>query len=212
MRIYDVSVTLRERMAIYPGDEGFSLKAVSTISQGASANVSLLRMGTHTGTHVDAPHHMLEGAETIERVPPAAFVGPVEVIEVAGSDSIRPEHLRGYDWQSIERVLFKTDNGAKLDAYDGFFEDFVYLSGEAAQFLARQGLALLGVDYLSVDRFHSGTHAAHLALLRAGVVIIEGLNLSDVPPGRYEIFCGPLKLAGGDGAPARVFLLDRRES
>ena len=179
------------------------------MSRGARSNYSFFRMGAHTGTHVDAPRHMIDGAAAVDQLDPSALVGPAEVIELHVVGAILPEHLQDHDWASTERVLLRTSNSGKLSGRESFTEDFVYLSGEAAEFLVRQELKAVGVDYLSVDRFHSDTHPAHMALMRAGIVIIEGLDLSGVPAGRYEMFCGPLKVAGAEGAPARVFLVDR---
>ena len=208
MRIYDVSVTLREGMVVYPGDPAFAHRFVERISEGASCNLSAISLGCHTGTHVDAPLHMIDGAGSMDKIPPQALVGPAEVIAVPGADAVRTDHLEPYDWQRIQRVLLKTDNADKLETGDRFDEGFVYVSGEAAEFLAARDVKLVGVDYLSIDGRGAG-HRAHLALLEAGIVIIEGLNLSGVGPGRYEMVCAPMKIAGAEGAPARVFLMDR---
>lgn len=208
MRIYDVSVTLREGMPIYPGDEGYRRELVSSIEQGDSANNSVLRLGAHTGTHLDAPWHMGAGEQTVDQIPPSVLIGPAQVVQIHHPQRIEPAELKQHNWGGVERALLKTANSGKLRGELPFDPQFIYLTGEGAEFLAGLGLALLGVDYLSVDRLHSATHPAHLALMEAGTVILEGLDLADVPPGGYDLLCAPLKVGGGDGAPARVFLLE----
>lgn len=208
MKVYDCTVTLREGMPIYPGDEGYRREMASSIAAGDSSNNSLLHIGAHTGTHVDALHHMIDGAPTVEMIPLESLVGRARVVQVDNPRVIGADELANHDWEGVERVLFRTVNSGKLEELDEFVEDFVHLDGPSAKFLAELGvLRLVGVDYLSVDRLHSGTHPAHEALMGAGVTIIEGLDLSEVPPGDYMLFCGPMKIEGGDGAPARVFLI-----
>jgi len=206
MTIYDVTVSLRAGMPVYPGDLPFRRVVTSRISEGGSSNMSTLEMGTHIGTHVDAQNHMVDGTATVEALPGELLIGPARVVSIEDPRVITVEELRRHDWSGVERVLFQTANADKLETMDRFIEDFVYLDGPAAKFLAAQDVRLVGVDYLSVDFLHSGTHPAHQALMSAGIVIIEGLKLHGVPPGDYELFCGPLKVQGGDGAPARVFL------
>jgi arylformamidase len=206
MGIYDVTVTLRDGMPIYPGNEGFHKVIVSKIADGGSSNLSVLRMGAHSGTHVDALCHMIDGRSTVDQIPPSVLVGPATVVAIRDEQRITRAELEKQNWDDVQRALFKTANSGKIERLDRFVEDFVYMHGDAAQFLASKKLLLVGVDYISVDRLHSGTHPAHLALMGAGIVIVEGLDLRAVEPGNYEMFCGPLKIKGGDGAPARVFL------
>ena len=206
MAIYDVTVSLRADMPVYPGDPPFRRVVTSRISEGASSNMSRLDFGAHTGTHVDAQYHIVDGAATVDALPGELLIGAARVVPIEDPRVITVEELRRHGWRGVERVLFQTANADKLETMDRFIEDFVYLEGQAAEFLAAQDVRLVGVDYLSVDFPHSGTHPAHQALMRAGIIIIEGLNLHGVPPGDYEMFCGPLKVVGGDGAPARVFL------
>ncbi len=205
-RIYDLSVPLREGMPVYPGDTEFRRRMISTIAAGGACNLSELSLGAHTGTHVDAPRHMSDQGAAIDGVPPSTLLGPAQVIEIRSPLCADLPELRQHQWDGVERVLLKTSNSGKLRNLDHFVEDYVYISGDAAEFLARLGLLLVGVDYLSVDRPHSGTHPAHAPLVAAGIVIIEGLDLSAVPAGRYELFCAPLLIQDGDGAPARVLL------
>ena len=206
MRIYDVTVPLRDGMPAYPGDEPFQRRTVCRISEGGPCNMSALQMGAHAGTHVDAPWHMTDDGARLDAIPPDTWLGPARVVQVGDPVSIKRSDLETRDWAGVERALFKTANSGKLARLDRFVEDYVYLEGDAAQFLAGVGLRLVGVDYLSVDALHSDGHPGHMPLVRAGIAIIEGLDLSEVPPGDYELFCGPLLIQGGDGAPARVFL------
>ncbi|MGD2175210.1 MAG: cyclase family protein [Candidatus Brocadiaceae bacterium] len=205
-RFYDVSVPLRDGMPIYPGDEPFRSRLLRSIQAGEGADLSAFSMSAHTGTHVDAPAHMLEGGATLDAISPETLIGPARVVEVPDVEIIGAAQLESKDWAGVQRVLLKTSNSGKLSRLDRFVEDFVALDASGAGFLADLGLRLVGVDYLSVDRFHSGSHPAHTALMRAGTVIVEGLDLSAVPPGDYELICAPLRIAGADGAPARVFL------
>jgi arylformamidase len=207
--VYDISVTLRPELPVYPGDSRFRREVVLRIRDGASSNLSVIQMNAHHGTHLDAPLHMIDGAPSIDAVSPGVLVGPALVVEITDPARITRRELEAVDWTGVERVLFKTANSGKLERTDEFEPDFVAMDGEAAEFLAGLGLKLVGVDYLSVDGAGADGFPAHMALLGAGVVILEGIDLSAVPPGRYELFCGALRIEGGDGAPARAFLVDR---
>jgi arylformamidase len=197
VEIIDVSVPIRTGMVTYPGDPRVLLERVSSIPEGAVANLTRIDMGAHSGTHVDAPVHFIEGAPGAEQLPLDALLGPCVVVETAGlaeSDVARAPH-------GVERVLFKTPNSG-LWARDEFSDDFARLDGAAARLLRDRGVSLVGVDYLSV-----GDEEAHHVLLEAGVVPVEGLDLRGVEPGEYFLVCAPLKLVGSDGAPARVLLV-----
>ncbi len=208
MAIYDVSVPLRPGMVTYAGEPGPRLDFHSLLARGDSANVSALSLGSHTGTHVDAPHHFLDGAATVEAMPPEALVGPARVIEYAGAGHITAADLEAAALpDGVRRLLIKTANGRFWED-DTFHADFIGLAPDAAPWLAERRFLLVGIDYLSIEQFRSPTHAVHKALLGAGVVILEGLDLRKVPPGQYFLVCAPLKVVGADGAPARVFLLD----
>ncbi|HEV8139550.1 MAG TPA: cyclase family protein [Pyrinomonadaceae bacterium] len=207
MPIYDVTVPIRVGMPIYEGDPALSIEPWSAISKGDSANVSFLHFGAHTGTHVDAPAHFIAGASKIDSLPLDVLLGPARVIRVPDDRmEIDPEFLSGCDLTNVTRVLFHTRNSSFWN--EGFRKDFTHVLPEAAELLVARGIKLVGNDYLSVEKFHSGHHRTHLTLLRNDVVIVEGLNLSDVPAGDYELICLPLKIAdgAGDGAPARVVL------
>jgi arylformamidase len=209
MAVYDISVTLRAGLPVYPGDSRFRREVVLRIRDGASSNLSVLQMNAHHGTHLDAPLHMIDGALSIDAIPPEVLVGPALVVGIAHPRSITRSELEAVDWMGVERVLFKTANSGRLADTDDFTPDFVAMDADAAWFLATLGLRLVGVDYLSVDGAGADGFPAHMALLGAGTVILEGVDLSAVPPGRYTLFCGALKVEGGDGAPARAFLVDK---
>ena len=207
MPIYDVTVPIRAGMPIYEGDPSLNIEPWSALAKGDSANVSYLHLGAHTGTHVDAPAHFIEGASKIASLPLDVLIGPARVISVPDdATEIDPEFLRICDLKDVSRVLFHTRNSGFWN--EGFRKDFTHVLPEAAELLVERGIKLVGNDYLSVEKFHSGHHRTHLTLLRNGVVIVEGLNLTGVPAGDYELICLPLKIAdgAGDGAPARVVL------
>jgi len=210
MPIYDVTVPLSNDLPTYPGDPGIEIRDWLSLSKGDAANVSVLNFGAHTGTHVDAPAHFIEGAGKVESLALEVLIGAAEVIEVPDDCRvIDEEFVAAHCNQDALRVLFKTRNSAFWsEANAEFRTDFTYLDLRAAKRLADQGTKLIGIDYLSIEQFGSPRHETHLALLSQNVIILEGLNLSDVPAGKYELICLPLRLRSekGDGAPARVVL------
>ncbi len=209
MEIYDVTVRLREGMATYGGEEpGPVLDFQSLMSEGESANVSALSLGSHTGTHVDSPHHFLDNGVTVEQMPVEYMVGPCYVMEYAGEGHVSAADLDAAAIpRATRRLLVKTSTGRFWDD-DAFHPEFIGLDDDAGPWLVGRGIVLVGIDYLSIERFHSPTHAVHKALLETGAVILEGLDLRRVVPGEYFLVCAPLPVAGADAAPARVFLLD----
>jgi arylformamidase len=200
----DVSVPIHTGMVHWPDNPPVLIERVLDMARGDAANVSKLSLGVHTGTHMDAPIHFIAGGVGIDSVPLDALIGLARVIEIADSDSIKVEELEPYQPQSGERLLFKTRNSVRCWQTDDFVEDFVYLSQEAARYLAAQRVQTVGVDYLSVGGFFKDGPETHHALLSAGIWIIEGLNLAAIQPGMYELICLPLRIAGADGAPARA--------
>ncbi len=203
----DISATIKSGMVHWPGDPKIELKQIQSIAKGATANVSHISMGSHTGTHMDAPFHFFPKGKGIDTIPLDVTVGKARVIEIHDRESIKTEELKRSHIRSGERILFKTRNSRHCWGTDIFIKDFVYISAEAAKFLAVRKIKSLGVDYLSVGGFFKDGEATHRALLKAGIWIIEGLNLSKVRPGEYELICLPLKLFHGDGAPARAMVL-----
>ncbi|WP_051361374.1 cyclase family protein [Desulfuromonas sp. TF] len=201
----DISVPITEEMATWPGDPPVIIDRVLDMAAGDDVTLSRLETGLHAGTHVDAPLHFLPGGARIDAMPIEAMTGPVRVIAIDADERIEVAHLRKERLAAGERVLFKTRN-SRLWAEKGFIRDFVHLSLEAAEYLAGTGVRSVGIDYLSVSGYGKEAGEVHRVLLGAGVWIIEGLDLSRVVPGRYRLFCLPLKIAGAEAAPARVFL------
>jgi arylformamidase len=192
-------------MVVYEGDPGVEIAPRLEIARGDTANVSLLSMGSHTGTHVDAPAHFIEGGATVEALPLDSLIGPALVAEVGCERLIGRCDLEPLPLDGQSRLLLKTRNSALWAAGD-FSRDFVALDLEGARYLTERGLRLIGIDYLSIEAFHSPGHPVHRHFLGAGVVILEGLDLGRVAPGVYELVCLPLPVRGIDGAPCRAVL------
>lgn len=212
MRIIDVSLPVSSRLPTWPGDPAISLELASSIARGDAANVSRLEAGVHTGTHVDAPRHFIDGAPGIDRLDLGVLCGPCLVVAADPPGlELRPHDLPDTD---IPRVLFKTRNSAHWRQPDGPFDtEFVAVGAALAERLIATGKRLVGVDYLSVESYHAAfEHPVHRALLGAGLAVVEGLDLWQVAPGEYELWCLPVKLVDSDGAPARVVLVDRHNS
>jgi arylformamidase len=211
MKFYDVTVAVSADVPIYEGDPLVTIESVKRIAHGDNANVSNLCFGAHTGTHIDAPNHFIEGSRRIEDLDVEKLIGPCRVIELDESAvSVTPADIAGLD--GVERVIFKTRNSSFWDEPEkGFRTDFTYIEPDAARILADRGMKLVGIDYLSVEKFGSDDFATHITLLEKEVVILEGLDLRQVPAGDYELISLPLKYVGGtgDGAPARTILVDR---
>ena len=205
-RLLDVSVLVKPGVPTYPGNPEFEMQPVKRIADGGSSNLSRLVMGTHTATHVDAPRHFFDDGPGVDALPLDLLVGRSRVIDLPHRGGITQEHLAAAGLREDLRVLLRTPNSALWNSSDGFHEDYTYLTEGGAQYLVDQGVKVVGVDYLSVEQFHKAGAPAHHALLGNGVVVIEGLNLSDADAGQYEMYCLPLRIEGADGAPARVVL------
>ena len=210
MTIYDISVPLSATTPTYPGDSTIEITSWSALKSGDAANVSLLHFGAHSGTHVDAPAHFIPGGAKVEALPLESLLGEVNVVELPPhAMAIEADFVSNNCNQASERILFKTRNSSFWNnPEEGFRADFTYLEPEAARRLTGMGIRLVGIDYLSIEQFASDKFEAHLILLSSGVVILEGLDLRNVPAGRYELVCLPLRIAGGsgDGSPARAVL------
>lgn len=202
----DVSVPLRTGMVHWPDNPSVRIERMLDLEHGDAANVSTLSMGSHTGTHMDAPLHFVRGSKGLDKMPLEATIGQARVIEIHDAESVKPEELRPHHIRGGERILFKTQNSSRRWHEEAFIEDFVYVSQEAARYLATQEVLTIGTDYLSVGGFLKDGVETHQALLEAGIWVIEGLDLSQVEPGEYELICLPLKVERGDGAPARAIL------
>ncbi len=202
----DVSVPLYSGMVHWPDNPPVKIERMLNMDKGDVCNVSTLSMGSHTGTHMDAPVHFIRKGKGLHEMPIEATLGPARVIDIRDKESIKPDELRPHRIQRGERVLFRTRNSSRSWKTDEFDKDFVYISQEAGRFLAERKVRTVGVDYLSVGGFRCDGVETHEALLGAGIWIIEGLNLAKIKPGKYDLICLPLKVRGGDGAPARAIL------
>jgi arylformamidase len=210
MALIDVSLSIDEGLVTWPSDPGIEISRTRAISEGDSANVSELRFGSHTGTHIDSPFHFIEGGTTVSELDLDALVGPCHVCDLSRVEGhVGAADLEGTGLPSdARRVLLKTRNSAIWQsASPSFTEDYVALSEDGARWLVDRGVRLVGIDFLSIEPFGSDGHPVHHALLGAGVVIVEGLDLGAVEPGPYGLACLPLKLTGLDGAPARTVLM-----
>ncbi len=210
MRIYDISLSISPKMPTWPGDPKIQIERIQKIEEGASANVTHLNMTAHTGTHVDAPYHFLGGeAATIEQLDITLFTGRAYILHLADEvDIITAKILKEAEIPpKTRRLLLRTKNSQHWKNQDGEFDkNFVAISPDGAQYLVDRGIKLVGVDYLSVAPYEDGA-TTHKILLSAGVVILEGLDLSEISQGRYTLYCLPLKIDGADGAPARAILV-----
>ncbi len=209
MPIYDISLTISPDMPVWPGDPAVELKQVSFIDQGSNANVSHLSFGVHTGTHVDAPHHFLNDKNTVDTLPLDVLTGPCYVMQLPDDiDAIDADTLERMPFPSgITRILFGTSNSHYWAQGEKTFQtSFVGVTEDGARWLVGKGIKLVGVDYLSVAPYKQ-SRPTHVALLEGGVVIVEGLNLAQVPRGFYDLYCLPLKIANCEGAPARAILV-----
>jgi arylformamidase len=202
----DVSVSLHSGMVHWPDNPPVRIERTLSIDHGDAANVSEISMGAHTGTHMDGPIHFVREGKGLDEMPLTATIGRARVIEIQDPESIKPDELDLHGLQRGERVLFKTQNSAHHWPSEDFDEDFVYVSQEAARYLAELGIQTVGVDYLSVGGFRKDAEETHQALLEAGIWVIEGLDLSELEPGEYELICLPVKIERSDGAPARAIL------
>lgn len=210
MRIHDVSLTVGEGLPVWPGDPPVVLHPLARIADGAEANVSKVSCGVHVGTHVDAPRHFVEGGAGVEALDLDTMVGPATLAEFPGVDTIDVEDLERMELRDgVERLLLKTSNSDlwRRGVRD-FVKNYVAISPDAAQWVVDRGIRLIGVDYLSVQLFSDPEPTTHRVLLGNGVVVVEGLNFSRVAAGTYQLICLPWKLAGADGAPARVVLVE----
>lgn len=209
MTIYDISLTITPNLPVWPGDPRPDLELVSSMDKGAVCNVTRMAAGVHLGTHIDAPRHFINDGRTVEQLPLDVLTGPCYVVQLPdGIEAITAEVLERTEIPSkTTRILFGTRNSHLWAKGETEFQtDFVAITEDGAEWLVERGVQLVGIDYLSVAPY-SETIPTHLVFLRAGVIIVEGLNLSNVMRGFYDLYCLPLKIAGSDGAPARAILV-----
>ncbi len=205
MKLIDVSVPLDPALPTYPGNTPFTVEAIQRIAKGDHANLSSLHMSAHAGTHVDAPRHFFDTAPGTESLLLEMLLGRTRVVEITSRTGIAAEELAPLDLSEDIRVLFKTAN-SRLWGDPEFHKDYVGVTESGARYLVDHGIKVVGVDYLSVEKFKTPGAPAHHILLGGGTIVIEGLNLRDADPGVYDMLCLPLRIVGSDGAPARVVL------
>jgi len=202
----DVSMPIVTGMAHWPSDPPVSIELYKFPEKGDRSTVSFVHMGSHTGTHMDAPRHFLPGRAGVDETRPEYLIGPCQVVDCRGLKSISLREVAGLDVAAAPRVLFRTDNSERLASRNEFFTDYVAVETAAAKWLVEQGAVLVGVDGLSIDPYHAPNPGAHLAVLEAGKVVVEGLCLAGIEAGRYELICLPLRIKGCDGSPVRALL------
>ena len=206
-RIYDISVPIRSGGLAYPGNPEIEIALQQAVAKGAGANVSVIRFGSHTGTHADAARHFFDDGQPVDKIPLERLIGPA--LLVSFPDHVRAigaAELKVHDLKAHKRILLRTRNSALLSQKE-FVPDYTYLAPDGAEYLVDKGVEVIGIDYLSIEQFHSGHHKTHRTLLAKSVVILEGLDLSVPPPGEYQLICLPLRIEGCDGAPARAVLI-----
>jgi len=206
---HDITRVISPSMAVWPGDQNVVFSETKRIADGDVCNLTVLKLSVHTGTHIDAPKHFIDGGLTMERLPLECFLGKAAVYDLRGRERITRGDLEKLDIEANGIVIFKTDNSEKLSTEE-FRTDYVHLTLDAAAYLAGIPIRTVGIDGLSIECYKSDGNPVHHALLGAGVVIIEGLDLKDVAAGEYQITALPLKLQGGNGSPARVVLMEER--
>jgi arylformamidase len=212
MTIYDISLSISANLPTWPGDPGLKLEQYESIDKGALYNATHMSSSVHLGTHVDAPRHCLKHGSTVEHLPLEILTGPCYVAQLPdGIDAITSEVLDRTEINSeMKRVLFGTRNSHYWARGESEFQtDFVAITEDGADWLVQRGVQLVGVDYLSVAPYEESI-PTHTVLLKAGVVIVEGLNLSNIMRGFYDLYCLPLKIVGSDGAPARAVLVQSK--
>ena len=210
MKIHDISLSITPDMPVWPGDPSVVLEQVSSMDAGAHDNVSRLACGVHTGTHVDAPHHFLNDHRTVEGLSLEVLTGPACVVSIPEAVAVVTAEVlqEAAVPAGTARLLLKTRNSRIWERGEkAFITDFVGISADGANWLVEHAIRLVGIDYLSIAPYHQST-PTHRALLAAGVIIIEGLDLGAIVPGNYALYCLPLKLVGSDGAPARAILVE----
>jgi arylformamidase len=209
MEIFDITLPISAITLVWPGDPPVTIERLEKIEAGDEDNLSRIAMGVHTGTHVDAPWHFIADGDKLETIPLEVFIGPVQVVEI-GDDVplITAEVIRKVSIDpEIPRLLFKTHNSTWWqEGEHRFHEDYVAVSADGAQLLVEMGMRLVGIDYLSIAPYEQ-TAESHQILLKAGVVILESVDLFKVEAGEYMLYCLPLKLSGVEGAPVRVVLV-----
>lgn len=213
-RVFDISLPYSSDLPAWPGEPKPTIEYLEQIATGGVANVTKLTACVHFGTHMDAPMHFVEGAGGIDSIDLNALVGSAYVIDMRGVSAITSDDLDRADIPvNANRVLFRTDNSDLWnDLGHDFYEDFVAITPDGADWLVARGMIFVGIDYLSIETYHTKDFATHKKILGACIAVVEGLDLRGVAAGQYQLVCLPVKLAGRDGAPARAILIDEKVS
>jgi arylformamidase len=207
-RIYDISVLLGAESIDYPGDTPYSRELICTIRDNGSYDLSKLVMSAHSGTHIDVPSHFIANTKSIDQYPVQEFIFPALVVPIEDKESIRPHELKTLDIRPGDALLFKTDNSISGRCRNGLFsEDFVFMSPEAADFCVEKKVGLVGLDYITVEKDGDKAFQVHGKILGNDLLILEGIDLGEVPTGRYTLFCLPLKIKGAEASPVRAILV-----
>jgi arylformamidase len=205
--VFDISIALGKENATYPGDSPYKREELTSIASGAKCNISTLTLCAHSGTHIDAPAHFLDNAFTIDKYPVRRFILSAHVVNVRDEISIKPDALHDLEVEKGDALLFKTFNSISCLSTSGLFsKHYVYMSEDAAKLCIDLEVGLVGIDYLSVDRYKEETSKIHRILLKNDVLILENIDLKDVPVGKYTLFCPPLKISNGEASPVRALL------
>lgn len=208
MKLYDVTHTLCSDTPVWPGDPSVKVESRSSIENGDACNLTSLVLGSHAGTHLDAPYHVFKNGKKLSEIDAELFIGDCLVIEILDKKEILLSDIDGLIPNGTKRLLIKTNN-SKRNFYGEFYTDYASVDAQAVEYMLSMGVKLLGVDYLSLGVWGKTLATHETFFTRGGEVIVESLNLSDVPQGEYEMICLPMKLSCEDGAPVRCILKEK---
>ncbi len=205
--IYDISVLLGEESIDYPGDTPYSRELISTIEKSGIFELSKLELSAHSGTHIDTPAHFIDSGKTLDAYKVQDFILPAQVVEIEDNEAVKVSALRNLDIRAGEALIFKTANSMNGHCISGLFsDDFIYLTSEAAGFCVEKKYGLVGLDYITIEKYDDNDFPAHRKILGNNILVLEGINLKEVPPGEYTLMCLPLRIKGGEASPVRAIL------
>lgn len=205
-KFYDISPQIFSGMLHYPSDPPVEIRSVKSLGKGDSSNLSLIRMGSHSGAHIDAPKHLFDDGEGVDLAALDHLIGICQVVDARGLAAVDAKFFELRADSGIDRILIKSDN-SELWKDPDFSTNYVALTQDGAMWAVQQRIVLIGIDYLSIEAYHSAGSPVHQSLLEAGIVILEGVDLSEVDPGVYQLICLPLRLRDLDGSPVRAVLV-----
>ena len=206
--VYDISVLLGVESIDYPGDTPYSRELVESIKGGGAYDLSKLVMSAHSGTHIDFPSHFIPNGKSAHKYGVQELILPALVLSIKSKESIQTSELEKADIKPGDAILFKTNNSVSGQCKrEKFSERFVYMTSEAADFCVEKKVGLVGIDYITIEKYSDDTFPAHRKILGNNILILEGINLKDVPAGKYTLFCFPLKIQNGEASPVRAILI-----